>query len=284
MGQSLLPELRRRGFAVKTLVRRPAVRPDEVAWDGQGELPREALAGIDAVVNLCGANIGQGRWTAERKRLLRESRLTATGALARAFGPTGPKILVNASAVGFYGSRGDEVLEEASGPGEGFLAGLCVDWEHAAIQARDAGARVACLRFGVVLGPGGALAQMLPAFRSGLGGRLGSGEQWMSWVALRDAVGALCHALLREDISGPVNVVSTHPIRNKDFTKKLCHEVSRWVGPPVPAFVLRALYGEMAQETLLASTRAVPSRLLASGFAFALPDVQDALAEALTGS
>ena len=289
IGQALVPALLARGHSVRTLVRREARGPDELSWDGRTDLPAQALDGVDAVVNLSGANVGEGRWSDARKQTLRDSRLHATQAWVRALAraparpPARPRILLNASAVGFYGNRGEEPLDEGSVRGSGFLSELCVDWEQEAMKAADAGTRVVCLRFGVVLGRGGALAQMLPAVRAGVGGRLGSGEQWMSWVALRDAVGVIEHALEAGDLKGSVNVVSPQPIRNKDFTAELCRAVHRWVGPPVPAWALRTLFGAMAEETLLSSTKALPQALSRSAYRFALPGVQDALAEALSG-
>jgi uncharacterized protein (TIGR01777 family) len=243
-----------------------------------------SLDGIDAVVNLAGENLAGGRWSAERKKRLVESRVTSTRFLVRRMGARKPppRALVSASAVGIYGNRGEEILTEESAPGAGFLAGLCRSWEEAALSARDAGARVALLRFGVVIGGnGGALEKMTPVFKLGIGGRLGNGRQWMSWIALADVLGVIEAALTREDLNGPVNVVAPAPVRNAEFTRVLGRVLRRPALMPAPALALRAVFGGMADEALLSSARAEPARLKALGYRFVFADLESALRGAL---
>jgi len=252
-----------------------------IRWDPSvGQLDPQAVDGFDAVVHLAGENIAQGRWTAEKKARIRDSRVQGTGLLCRALAETArpPKVLVSASAVGYYGNRGDEELGETSAAGTGFLAEVCRQWEAATEPAAAAGIRVVCGRLGVVLARhGGALARMLPLFRFGLGGRLGSGRQYMSWITLGDLVEAICHVIATETLSGPVNLVSPNPVTNRQFTKALGRALHRPTLFPVPAFALRLMLGEMADAMLLSSARAVPRRLLASGFQFNDAHVEDAL-------
>jgi len=236
--------------------------------------------GFDAVVHLAGESIASGRWTAARKARIRDSRVAGTKnlceTLARLDQP--PRVLVCASAIGFYGDRGDEVLCEESSMGKGFLAEVCRDWEQAAEPARDKGIRVVHARFGVILSPrGGALAKMLFPFRMGAGGVIGSGRQMMSWIALDDAVGAIHHALHTESLHGPINAVAPHPVSNHEFTKKLGHVLGRPTIMPMPAFAARAVFGEMADELLLASTHVEPRRLLAAHYDFRHWYLEDAL-------
>lgn len=252
-----------------------------IRWDpAADELDTAAVDGFDAVVHLAGENIAQGRWTAEKKARIRDSRVQGTGLLCRALAGTArrPKVLVSASAVGYYGDRGDEELDESSAPGTGFLAEVCRQWEAATEPAAAAGIRVVCVRLGVVLARrGGVLARMLPLFRYGLGGRSGSGRQYMSWIALGDAVEAICHVLATAALSGPVNLVSPNPVTNREFTKALGRALHRPTLFPVPAFVLRLVLGEMADALLLASARVQPQRLLESGFAFHDPRLTEAI-------
>lgn len=228
------------------------------------------LEGFDAVIHLSGANVAH-RWTVAYKQEIVASRIQSTRTLAELL--TGlknpPPVLLCASAVGIYGNRGEEVLTEASTPGSGFLAETCIAWEAAAQAAKDAGIRVAYLRFGVVLSPvGGALAKMLPLFRLGAAGRLGSGKQWMSWISLPDAVSAVSHIIATPQLSGPVNLVAPNPVTNAEFTQILARAVHRPAIFPAPAFVLRTFLGEMADEALLASARVIPEKLSQSGFHF----------------
>jgi uncharacterized protein (TIGR01777 family) len=274
IGSALIPRLAGDGHRATRLVR-TAPQGDDLRWDpAAGVLDPAGLKGLDAVVHLAGESIASGRWTPARKDRLRESRIRSTALLSEALASLAelPRVLVSASAVGFYGSRGDERLTEESPAGSGFLAELCRDWEAAAGPARRKGLRVVHLRFGMVLSPrGGALAKMLLPFRLGLGGRIGDGGQYWSWISLDDAVGALCHALTTEALRGPVNAVSPDPVTNLEFTRALGKALQRPVLFPMPAFAARAAFGEMADALLLASARAEPVRLQETGYAFRHP-------------
>jgi uncharacterized protein (TIGR01777 family) len=242
------------------------------------------LDGVEAVVHLAGENIASGRWTAERKRRILQSRAHGTRVLADALAslPTPPRVLVTASAIGIYGDRGDETLDETSAPGTGFLADVCRAWEAASAGLTDRGTRVVHLRFGVILTPtGGALARMLPPARLGLGGPLGSGEQWTSWIGVDDAAGAIHHALVTDGLDGAVNAVAPAPVRNAELAAALGRVLRRPAVLPVPAAVLRAGLGEMADALLLASARVVPTRLEASGYRFRTPELDAALGHLL---
>jgi uncharacterized protein (TIGR01777 family) len=253
----------------------------EIAWDPGGDsFDASALEHVDGVVHLAAANIAAGRWTAAHKERIRESRIHGTrvlcGMLAKLRSP--PKVLVSASAIGFYGDRGDELLNEDSAPGQGFLADLASQWESVTEAASAAGIRVVLMRFGIVLSPaGGALASMLGPFRFGVGGRLGSGRQFWSWIALSDAVGGILHALGTDSLHGPVNAVAPNPVTNAQFTRTLGRVLRRPTILPAPAFVLRLALGEMAEELLLSSARVEPQRLRASGFQFGYGFLEDAL-------
>lgn len=248
-------------------------------WDAlEGEPPAEALAEADAIVNLAGEPVSQ-RWTPEARRRIRGSRVEGTRRLVEALSTLQrrPSVLVCASAIGIYGSRGDEILTESSTPGEGFLSGLCIDWEKSARLAEALGLRVVMLRTGVVLGTeGGALEKILPAFRWGLGGRLGSGEQWMSWIHIDDLVSLILFALEKAELRGPVNATAPGPVTNAEFTDKLAAVLYRPAFVPVPAFALRMLFGEMA-EVLLGSQRVLPRAAESAGFRFRYPDLKSAL-------
>ena len=286
IGAALVERLRAHGHTVRRLVHSPKdAREDDVVWDAvRTELPAGALDGVQAVVNLAGAPIAH-RWTAERKDSIRDSRVTGTGRLARAIAAMEqkPRVLVNGSAVGYYGDRGDEVLTESSAPGRDFLASLCVEWERATMPASDADVRVVLVRTGVVLSKsGGALAKMLPPFRLGMGGPMGSGEQWMSWIALEDHLHAMEHCLFADSVRGAVNLVAPNPVRNAHFATTLGRVLSRPAIIPVPEVALTLMYGEMARETILASQRALPDALAASGFDFKHPTVEGAIRAALT--
>ncbi len=282
IGSALLPGLEARGHRVIRLVRGAAPPASEdISWDpGAGRIDAERLEGMDAVIHLAGASIAAGRWTAAQKARIRQSRVDGTLLLARTLAARArrPGVLLSASAVGYYGDRGSELLDERIGPGRGFLADLCRDWEAATDPARAAGIRVVVLRTGsVVSSHGGFLARLLPVFRLGVGGPLGSGRQYLSWIALPDVVGAVAHLLAREDVVGPVNLVAPHPVTNREFTRTLARLLRRPAVVPAPAPLLRALFGEMADEALLASARVVPAKLLASGYAFRYPDLEGAL-------
>jgi uncharacterized protein (TIGR01777 family) len=268
------------------MVRR-APRAGEIGWDPTGSrLDPAQLEGLDAIVHLAGENVG-ARWTSARKARISNSRIHGTRILSEALARTRrrPAVLVSASAVGIYGNRGDEILTENShlgDPGDDFLAALAQAWEAAADPARAAGIRVVHPRFGLVLSPdGGALKKMLLPFRLGVGGPLGSGHQWMSWISIDDAVEAIYHLLVTESFSGPVNLVAPEPVRNRDFTRTLGRVLSRPTPFPVPAGILRLALGEMARGTLLASARALPKRLLASGYQFRHPDLETGLRHVL---
>lgn len=285
IGTELVRRLRAGGHTVVRLVRsEPAPGSGDVRWDPEaGRLDAAGLEGVDAVVHLAGESVGQ-RWSEERKARIRRSRVEGTRLLAQALAdlPRRPRVLVSASATGLYGDRGDELLDEESAVGSGFLAAVAREWEAAAAPARRAGIRVAHPRLGVVLSTeGGALARMLPPFRLGAGGKLGSGRQWMSWVSIDDAVRALLFALADERVEGPFNVVAPEPVTNAVFTGRLAHVLGRPALVPVPEFALRLAFGEMADEALLASQRALPRRLAALGFDFHHPEVEGALRAAL---
>jgi uncharacterized protein (TIGR01777 family) len=287
IGSALAVDLVACGHTVNRLVRdRRLATGGDVYWNPTtGEIDAAAVKAHDAVVNLAGQSIAEGRWTAKRKQLIRDSRVAGTRAIATALStPNGrPKILINASAVGIYGNRGDELVDEASPPGSDFLSGVCRDWEAATEPATRAGVRVVLTRFGVVLsGEGGALTKMLLPFRLGLGGKIGNGRQYMSWVALVDVVGAIIECLINESLAGPVNVVAPNPVTNYEFTKTLGRVLRRPTILPMPAFAARAALGQMADELLLASQRVRPTKLLAAGYQFKFPALEPALEHALS--
>jgi uncharacterized protein (TIGR01777 family) len=289
IGNSLVRTLRQNRISTIRLHRNLTSDDDGASWDPYAANPvhrPEALEGITAAVHLSGANVA-ARWTPSYKRKILESRVTPTRALATLLAGlhSRPAVLVCASAIGIYGGRGDEVLTEASTPGNGFLADVCVAWENATQPAVDAGIRVVHLRIGVVLSPaGGALARMLPVFRAGLGGRLGSGRQWLSWVALPDATRAILFALETPSLSGPVNVVAPNPVTNSEFTRTLGSVLHRPALLPVPAFALGLAFGEMAETTILASERVMPHQLIAAGFHFEYPGLEAGLRAVLPSS
>ena len=287
IGTALVERLRARGHTVRRLLHSPrAAAAGDVVWDpAHGALSAGALSGADAIVNLAGEPIAH-RWTDERKRAIRESRVRATEQLAQAVRAldTKPRVFLNGSAVGYYGDRGDELLDETSAPGSDFLARVCVEWERATAPIADAGVSVVLLRTGIVLSPaGGALARLLPIFRLGAGGPIGNGRQWMSWVGLADHVRAMEHALVTEALRGPANLVSPNPVTSAEFATTLGRVLSRPTLLPVPAFALELLYGEMAKATLLAGQRALPKALSAAGFTFAEPTLEGALRAELHG-
>ncbi len=280
VGTALVPALRAQGHEVWCL-RRGNSGSDTVSWAPEaGLLEASALAGVDAVVHLAGENIAAGRWTPTHKQRILASRVQGTRLLSERLAGLArrPSVLVCASAVGYYGDRGAEELDEHSPPGTGFLAEVCQAWEQAADPAREAGIRTAHLRFGMVLSAsGGALARMVLPFRLGLGGRLGDGGQYQSWISLIDAVHALGHLLEHPGLSGPFNAVSPHPCTNAEFARALGQALHRPILVPVPAWAARLALGEMAEQLLLSSTRALPRWLLASGFAFTHPELAPAL-------
>jgi uncharacterized protein (TIGR01777 family) len=255
-------------------------KPGELGWDpAAGSIDKEGLEGHDGVVNLAGENIAE-RWTLAKKARIRESRVKGTRLLADALAGLSqpPKVLVCASALGYYGNRGSEVLREDSGAGSGFLAEVCQEWEAAAEPAKQKGIRVVHLRIGIVLSPaGGALAQMLLPFKMGVGGKVGSGQQYMSWVALDDVVGAIHHTLSTESLGGAANAVAPNPVTNLEFTKTLGRVLGRPTIFPMPAFAARLAFGEMADGLLLSSARLEPAQLTASGYQFRYPHLESAL-------
>ena len=282
IGSALVPALRAAGHEVWPLVRRAAQVENEIAWNpATGEIDAARLAGADAIVNLAGENVGAGRWTEARRESILRSRVDATRTLVVSMArlPRKPSVFLSASAIGFYGDRGDEVLTETSAIGHGFLPEVCLAWETHAEGAARAGVRTALLRFGVVLAPGGgALAKMLPLFRLGLGGRLGSGQQWMSWIGLADVVGAVQHALNDDRCAGPMNLVAPGAVTNAEFTTTLARVLRRPAILPAPAWALRLALGRaLADEALLASAHATPKRLHEMGYAFRYPTLEAAL-------
>lgn len=280
VGRALRPVLDREGHQVTPLVRGGAAGGG-VAWDpARGLLDEASAEGHDAVVHLAGESIAEGRWNDEKKARIRDSRVVGTRALTESLISLKrpPRILVCASAIGYYGDRGAVALDERAAPGEGFLSEVCVRWEGACAAAAQNGIRVVNLRIGVVLSPdGGALARMLLPFKMGLGGKLGDGRQYMSWVGIDDVTGIIEFALRKEDLAGPVNTTSTNPVTNGEFTSTLARVLSRPAIFPMPAFAARLAFGEMADALLLASTRVVPSRLQEEGYAFKHTRLEDAL-------
>src|SRR4051794_18787947 len=282
IGSAVTRRLTSTGHRVSRLVRHQP-RAGEIFWDPEGgALDRRSLEGVDAVIHLAGENVG-ARWTSARKARIRSSRVAGTRLLAETLAglQRPPKVLISASAVGIYGNRGDEVLTEQSPPGNrdrDFLVSVTEEWERAADPARAEGIRVVHPRFGIVLSPaGGALRKLLLPFRVGLGGRLGCGSQWMSWISIDDVVEALLHVLANDGLEGPVNVTAPEPLTNAEFSRTLARVLSRPAVFPVPAAALRLLLGEMAGGTILSSARVLPRRLLQSGFSFARPDLESAL-------
>ena len=255
-----------------------------VRWDpGAEPFPDGVLDGADGVVNLAGDNVADGRWNAAKKKRMADSRLDTTSKLADAITAADPPppVLINASAIGFYGSRGDEELDENSAPGSGFLADLCVRWEGATQKAADAGVRTVLLRVGIVLGQGGgALAKMLFPFRLGLGGALGNGRQWMSWIHIDDMVGLILHALENPSVEGPVNSTAPHPVTNRDFSKTLGKVLRRPAFLPAPGFALRLAVGEFA-EVLLEGQKVLPRQAETSGYQFRFRELEPALLDVL---
>jgi hypothetical protein len=279
VGTALARALRTHGHEVLAVSRRQIA--GGIRWDPERRsVDVGALAAADAVVHLAGENLASGRWTARRKEQLRESRVAVTRWLAEtlAAARAGPRLLISASAVGIYGNRGDEVLTEGSSVGNDFLARLASDWEAAADPARHAGIRVVHPRFGMILSPaGGALARLLPPFRLGLGGPFGNGRQWISWITIDDVVSAIEHALVTDSLSGPANFAAPQPVRNVAFARALGDALHRPAVIPLPAIALRLALGEMAEATVLASHRATPARLRASGYQFKHSEILPAL-------
>ena len=281
VGRAVCTTLKNAGHRVLRLVRREAVGDDEVLCDAmKGRIDTAALAGVDGIVHLAGENIAEGRWNTAKKERIRSSRVDFTRGLCEAIAglDSRPRVLVSASAIGWYGDRDELPLDETADPGDGFLPEVCAAWEAATDPAAAAGVRVVNLRIGVVLSPdGGALAKMLTPFRLGAGGVIGSGRQEMSWIALDDLIGVIRHGLDCDDLSGPVNAVSPHPVTNREFTKTLGRVLRRPTIFPMPAFAARLAFGEMADALLLSSSRVIPARLQQSGYQYQYPELEPAL-------
>jgi uncharacterized protein len=279
IGSALVPALAADGHLVRRLTRATPSREAEYRWDPtRGEIDARALEGLDAAVHLAGESVA-GRWTAAKRDRILRSRVEGTRTLSEALAGLEPRpaVLVCASAIGLYGDRGDEELTEGSAPGTGFLADVVKAWEAASRPAEGGGIRVVRLRFGIVLSPaGGALGRMLTPFRLGLGGRLGSGRQWTSWISIGDVVGSIRHALATQELAGAANAVAPNPVRNADLAKTLGRVLGRPALVPVPRAAMRIALGEFAQD-VLASARVVPRRLLETGYGFRDPELEQAL-------
>lgn len=286
IGSALTTALRTADHRVIRIVRRRPSNADEVFWNPDtGEFGIGELAGVDAVVNLCGVNVGAKRWSGAFKQSLRDSRIGPTDVLAGAVAEAGVPVLVNASAVGFYGDTRNRVVDESTPHGAGFLAQLCLDWEAATAAASDAGARVVLLRTGLVLSPsGGMLNRLRPLFGVGLGARLGDGRQYLPWISLEDQVRAVLFAISHTELAGPVNVTGPAPVTNGEFTSALGRALHRPTPMIVPGFVLRAMLGEFADEGLLSGQRAIPAALEEAGFVFHHKTVGEALAYVTAGA
>lgn len=280
IGSALRAYLGTAGHQLMPVVRRHGAGPETIFWDPQGgEIDAERFERLDAVIHLAGANVGK-RWSAEHKRAIRESRSVGTRLLCETLARLShkPRVLISASATGYYGDRGDELLDENSAPGDDFLASVCREWEAATEPARDAGIRVVNLRIGMVLTPGGGgLERMLPAFRLGVGGRIGSGRQWMSWIALDDLLGVFEYAMFEERLEGPVNATSPGPVTNAEFARTLGKVLRRPALLPVPSFAVKAAFGEMGEALVLSGARVMPKKLQEAGFEFFWPDLESAL-------
>jgi len=289
IGAALLPSLKASGARISRLTRKGASHsaPDEqvIPWEPAQPIAADAVSGFDAVIHLAGESI-VGRWTAAKKKEIRDSRVIGTTNLARALAQAKDKaqVFICSSAIGYYGDRGDEVLDETSVPGSGFLPKVCVEWEAAANAAAEAGIRTVFMRTGVVLSPkGGALGKMLTPFKMGVGGRIGSGRQWMSWVDVQDVIGAIHHVLKAELLRGPVNMVAPNPVTNANFTRTLASVLSRPAIFPVPGFVVKLAFGEMGETALLGSQRVKPAQLVSSGYTFRFPNLRASLENTIHG-
>jgi len=285
VGTELTSALKKAGHSVLAMSRKPGT-PDSIQWDpAKGILNPQSFSNIETVVHLAGENIAGGRWTTAVKERIRSSRVEGTRNLVKSLAAVEkrPKTLICASAIGFYGDRGDEILTEAASPGTGYLADVCKAWEHEAMAAADLGIRVVCVRIGVVLSPkGGALAKMLTPFKLGAGGIIGSGKQYWSWIGLNDLVRIIQFCIETESVKGPVNAVSPNPLTNHDFTKAVGSVLHRPTVFPLPGFMARLVLGEMANDLLLASTRVIPQQLQQRGFQFEQPDLKSCLEHELS--
>jgi len=280
IGSALIPYLQDKGFDVSRLIRKKIQSQIDIFWDPEnGILERESVEGFDVIINLCGENI-VGRWTQKKKNRIKTSRINTASLISKTISEltNPPKLFISASAVGFYGNRGDEVLNEKSAIGKGFLAEVSNEWETAAKVNVNSGTRVVLLRSGLVLGKnGGALKQMLTPFKLGLGGMLGDGKQYWSWIALDDTLGSIFHIVNTDSIQGPVNIVAPDPVTNKEFVHILSEVLKRPALFHMPGFIVRSIFGEMADEGLLSSTRVYPAKLTESGYKFNYHDLKKAL-------
>jgi uncharacterized protein (TIGR01777 family) len=282
VGSALIPFLTTGGHRVIRLARNPRTsKPDEIYWNpSEGYLDLKGIGPVDAAIHLSGENIGQGRWTAQKKQKIIDSRNTSTRLIAETLAglSSPPGVLICASAIGYYGDRGDHIMTEANECGADFISGVCNDWENGAAPAMDKGIRVAFLRIGVVLTPrGGALKKFFLPFNLGLGGRIGTGKQYMSWISIDDLIYAVHHILHDGSLYGPVNLVTPQPVSNATFAKTLGRVLRRPTFLPIPAAVIKGLYGKMGREILLASTRVVPQKMIDAGFKFCYPELESAL-------
>jgi len=288
VGTALIKSLEAEGHEIFRLVRHAPTSKTEVEWSpDRYSIALARIEGFDAVVNLAGESIAEGRWTDEKKRRIRESRVKGTKLLGDALAnlTVPPKTFVCASAIGYYGNRGDELLTETSAAGADFLSKVCAEWEGATALATEKGIRVVNARFGVILDAnGGALKKMLPPFRMGVGGSIGSGKQWMSWIALDDVIGGIKFALANESVRGPVNFVAPNPVTNAEFTKTLGKVLSRPTIFPIPGFAIKLMFGEMGEALLLGGQRVAPARLVDGGFEFSYPQLEAALGHILEKS
>lgn len=288
IGSALLPSLKSSGARIFRLTRKGATHSaqDEqlIPWDPTQPINPDAVSGFDAVVHLAGESI-VGRWTEAKKKEIRNSRVNGTTNLARALARAKdkPRVFICGSAIGYYGDRGDEVLNEESAPGTGFLSQVCAEWEAAANAAAEAGIRTVLMRTGVVLSAkGGALGKMLTPFKMGVGGRIGTGRQWMSWIDVQDLMGAIHHILKTDLLQGPVNMVAPRPVTNAEFTRTLADTLSRPAILPLPSFIVKLIFGEMGETALLGSQRVEPVELIRSGYPFQFSDLRSSLSNTLT--
>lgn len=282
IGGALIPSLESSGAEITRLSRSkssPNATTKTIPWDPKKPIAPESVSGFDAVIHLAGESI-VGRWTASKKEKIRDSRIIGTRNLTQAIAQAKdkPKVFVCSSAIGYYGDRGDELLNESSNPGTGFLPDVCREWEKATQPAADAGIRTVQIRTGIVLSSkSGALAKMLTPFKMGLGGRIGSGRQWMSWIDIEDMIGAILHVLNSETLRGPVNMVAPKPVTNSEFTKTLANVLSRPAIFPMPAFAVKLAFGEMGETVLLGSQRVEPAQLIHDGYQFRFTDLRASL-------
>ena len=284
IGSSLVSYLSKKDIVVSKILRENT-KDDDISWKPEdGDWNSAFTGGVDGIVHLAGESVASGKWTRKKKEKIRNSRIEGTKRLCEHILklPTPPSVLVCASAIGYYGNRGVEFLNEGSPRGSGFLSDVCLGWEEAAESVSKAGIRVVNVRFGIVLSKdGGALAKMMTPFKIGMGGKIGSGTQYMSWVAMDDVTGAIYHTLITESLKGPVNVTAPNPVTNKEFTNTLGEVLKRPAVVPIPAFAAKLAFGEMANDLLLASTKVAPKRLSDSGYKFQYPELENALKHVL---